>query len=147
MHRPRIAAALLAAVMATGCLETLTGTASPAAEAVREAVHGRVLETRTGMRLYDAPLRLPGLCFLWSPAVPKRTGLAEGERVIVTRIRDAGAWKQRAVWLQVVGHAAMGWIRLGPDAEARTRLWSLFREAGAPETRGDNEAEEIRTDA
>lgn len=145
MLRLMLAAALLAAATGVGCLQDLTGAPSPAAEAVREAVDGRVLETRTRIRLYQAPLRLPGLWFLWSPAVPQRTALAEGQHVLVTRVGDAGAWDRRALWLQVTGHGARGWIRLGPSSAAAARLWTLFRDAPSGDATSDHRPPERTT--
>lgn len=71
MPSMRIVAAVLAAGGATGCLDHLPGAASPAAQALRRAVEGRVLVAATRITLYDRPRRPPGLCFLWSPAVPR----------------------------------------------------------------------------
>ena len=90
MLRLMLAAALQAAATGAGCLQDLTGAPSPAAEAVREAVDGRMLEARARIRLYEAPLRRPGLWFLPAPAVPKRTGLHVRHNVLVTRMRESG---------------------------------------------------------
>lgn len=127
MQSIRIAAAVLAAVVASGCLDHLPGAASPAAGALRLAVEGRVLVAATRIDLYERPRRLPGLCFLWSPAVPRDNRLPQGNRVIVTSIRHAGGGRLRGLWMRVAGNRTAGWIPLGGNAEATTRLQSLFR--------------------
>jgi len=126
MHRLILAAALIAAAAGTGCLQNLAGAASPAAEAVREAVYGRVLETTARIQLYEAPLRLPGLWFLPAPAVPKQTALADRQRVRVECTQHEHRPRTVASRCDAVGLAGRG------DSQIDTVVVAAHRHLGSP---------------
>ena len=127
MQRMRILTVVMAAVVANGCADRLPGAGAADAWALWVAVEGRVLVAAAPIELYERPHRLPGLCFLWAPAVPRNDRIGRGERAIATDVRHAGGAGTRGVWMRVAGRRTAGWIPLGGDAGAAARLRTLFR--------------------